>query len=187
MQVLNDIERLFRECGSALYEMGAPNGVSQYTHALQTAALAEQHDASDALVAAALLHDLGHLLHDRPEGEMLDEHDDVHQYLALPFLRPWFDDAVLMPIKLHVDAKRYLCATEPAYWQGLSAGSRHSLELQGGPFTPDAVAAFLEQPHATDAVALRRWDDQAKNAAASAPDWAHFRPRLERALRPGAA
>jgi predicted HD phosphohydrolase len=141
--------------------MGNPAGVSQQQHALQCAAFALLAGAPDALVAAALLHDIGHLLHGRDDIDK--DHDDVHQYIALPFLRPHLPLAVLDPIKLHVDAKRYLCAIELAYWSGLSAGSKRSLELQGGPFDPETAAAFIARPHAEEAVALRRWDDRAKD------------------------
>ena len=105
MLSFDDIERLFEERGGEQYS-GEP--VTQLQHALQTAALAEAEGAGDALVTAALLHDLGHLLHDLGETPSLRGVDDVHQYRALPFLRGLFPDAVLDAIKLHVDAKRYL-------------------------------------------------------------------------------
>jgi predicted HD phosphohydrolase len=88
-------------------------------------------------------------------------------------------DAVLEPIRLHVDAKRYLCAAEPTYWASLSPASQRSLELQGGAYTSEELAGFLAQPYAEEAVRLRRYDDLAKVPKASTPDLAHFQKKLE--------
>ena len=117
---LSDIEQLFAARGGERYS-GEP--VTQLEHALQTALQAEAEGADDELVTAALLHDLGHLLHDLGETPSLQGVDDVHQYRALPFLRGLFSDAVIDAIKLHVDAKRYLCATRPGYFAALSDDS----------------------------------------------------------------
>ena len=133
MLTLEDIELLFARHGAAQYS-GEP--VTQLEHALQTAHLAEQSEASDELVTACLLHDLGHLLNDQGETPTLRGIDDTHQYFALPFLRGLFPDAVLDAIKLHVDAKRYLCRANDGYWAKLSDDSKRSLELQGGVFEP---------------------------------------------------
>ena len=181
---LADIQHLFAKHGASQYS-GEP--VTQLEHALQTAHLAEQSDADDELVTACLLHDLGHLLNDQGESPTLRGVDDLHQYAALPFLRPLFPDAVLMPIQLHVDAKRYLCATRDGYFEALSADSRRSLVLQGGMFTPEEAKAFIAQPHADDAVRLRLWDDLAKLENAVTPPLAHFVVAIEAAQRPVAA
>jgi phosphonate degradation associated HDIG domain protein len=172
---LADIETLFARHGAAQYS-GEP--VTQLAHALQTAHFAEQSDAGDALVTACLLHDLGHLLNEQGETPTLRGIDDTHQYFALPFLRGLFPDAVLDAIKLHVDAKRYLCQVDAGYFEALSADSKRSLALQGGVFDAAAAAAFLVQPGAPDAVRLRRWDDLAKQAELATAPLAHF---LERA------
>lgn len=156
---LADIESLFREHGHIEYS-GEP--VSQLEHALQAAHRAEQEGAEDALVTAAFLHDLGHLLNrlgDTPSAHGLD---DQHQYFAIPFLRPLFPAAVVEPIRLHVDAKRALCALEPDYYERLSEDSKRSLALQGGIFSREQTQAFLAKPHARDAIRVRRWDDAAK-------------------------
>ena len=129
MLTFADIEHLFATRGGEQYS-GEP--VTQLEHALQCALLAEQQGADDALVAAALLHDLGHLLHDLGETPTLRGVDDVHQYRAIPFLRGLFAEPVLGAIRLHVDAKRYLCATRPGYLAALSDDSKRSLALQGG-------------------------------------------------------
>ena len=174
MLTLEDIALLFARHGSAQYS-GEP--VSQLEHALQTAYLAEQSDASDELVTACLLHDLGHLLNEQGETPTLRGIDDTHQYFALPFLRGLLPDAVLMPIKLHVDAKRYLCRVDTGYYDRLSADSKRSLALQGGVFEPAAANAFIAQPGAHDAVRLRQWDDLAKQADLRTPPLAHFLAR----------
>ena len=178
---LADIELLFARHGSAQYS-GEP--VTQLEHALQSAHLAEQSDADDALVTACLLHDLGHLLNQQGETPTLRGIDDTHQYFALPFLRGLLPDGVLMPIKLHVDAKRYLCATNASYYSRLSDDSKRSLALQGGPFYAAHVAGFLDQPGARDAVLLRQWDDLAKQPRLATPSLAHFLTRAARCLLP---
>jgi predicted HD phosphohydrolase len=109
----------------------------------------------------------------------------VHQYAAIPFLRGLFGERVLGGIRLHVDAKRYLCATRTGYHEALSADSKRSLVLQGGVFDADQAAAFIAQPGASDAVRVRLWDDQAKVARAPTPPLAHFIERARRCVIPG--
>jgi phosphonate degradation associated HDIG domain protein len=180
---LEEIERLFVTRGGRKY---SGETVSQLQHALQSARLAERAGASDELVVAALLHDLGHMVNDQGETPTLRGIDDRHEYVALPFLRGLFDAAVLQPIRLHVDAKRYLCArgdgnlNGAAYWATLSADSKRSLELQGGIFTEAEADAFIAQPHADSSVRLRLWDDLAKVPDAATPPLSHF---LELAAR----
>lgn len=178
MLSLTDIELLFARFGASQYS-GEP--VTQLEHALQTAHLAEQSGADDALVTACLLHDLGHLLNDQGRGfddtPSLRGIDDTHQYFALPFLRGLFPDAVLDAIKLHVDAKRYLCQANAGYFAKLSEDSKRSLALQGGVFSAEQAAAFLGQSGARDAVILRQWDDLAKQADLVTPPLAHFLAR----------
>ena len=171
---IGDIEQLFADRGGEQYA-GEP--VTQLEHALQCALLAQDGGADDELVTAALLHDLGHLLHDFGETPSLRGVDDVHQYRALPFLRGLFSDGVIEPIKLHVDAKRYLCATRPGYFAALSDDSRRSLALQGGIFDTGQADAFIARRGAAEAVRLRVWDDQAKTAGLATPPLAHFLAR----------
>ncbi len=174
---LDDIALLFARHGASQYS-GEP--VTQLEHALQTAHLAEQSGADDALVTACLLHDLGHLLNDQGDTPSLRGVDDTHQYFALPFLRGLFPDAVLDPIKRHVDAKRYLCSVRPGYFAALSDDSKRSLGLQGGIYNEGQAEAFISQRGAADAVRLRIWDDLAKTAGLPTPPLSHF---LERARR----
>ena len=166
-----DIETLFGRHGAIEYD---GEGVTQLEHALQGAWLAEQEGATAELVTATLLHDLGHLLNLQGATPTARGIDDQHQYFAIPFLRPLFRDAVLDPIRFHVDAKRALCATEPGYHAALSEDSKRSLVLQGGTFTPAEVQQFLSKPHAADAMRLRRWDDRAKAPGLATPPLAHF-------------
>ena len=176
-----EIEQLFLLHGARQYS-GEP--VTQLQHALQTAWLAEKAGASDELVTAGLLHDLGHLLNDQGETPSLRGVDDVHQYFALPFLRGLFPERVLNPIKLHVDAKRYLCLVRSGYWAALSEDSKRSLLLQGGIYSADACAVFMAQAGATEAVELRQWDDRAKQPSLVTPPLAHFLQRAEQCSIP---
>ena len=177
---LADIEQLFATRGAEQYR-GEP--VTQLEHALQTATLAEAEGASDALTTAALLHDLGHLLHDFGESPTTRGIDDVHQYRALPFLRGLFADSVLDAIALHVDAKRYLCATRAGYHDALSEDSQRSLALQGGAFSALQAEAFERKPGAQDALRLRLWDDRAKIENMQTPALAHFLARAQHSAR----
>ena len=158
---ISDICILFARKGGRAYD-GEP--VTQLEHALQAATRAEQSGASAAIVTAALLHDLGHLLNDQGETPTLRGVDDVHQYAALPFLRGLFGDDVLSPIKLHVDAKRYLCATRSEYYDALSVDSKRSLALQGidepeevrlrvGALGQELDVVQQEQPHRLEPLA----------------------------------
>ncbi|WP_345814772.1 phosphonate degradation HD-domain oxygenase [Paraburkholderia sp. PREW-6R] len=177
---LNDIHSLYERYGNLAYS-GEP--VTQLEHALQSGALAEEASADESLVAAAFLHDLGHLLNLQGETPTERGIDDLHQYFALPFLRPVFGDAVLEPIRLHVDAKRCLCAIDDAYFGQLSADSVRSLELQGGVFSRDEAEAFLQRPYAEDALRLRRWDDRAKEANRATPDLDHYMGVVQRVMQ----
>jgi phosphonate degradation associated HDIG domain protein len=168
---LTDIRQLFDERGHEQYT-GEP--VTQLEHALQTALLAEQAGADEALITAALLHDLGHLLHNLGATPTERGIDDLHQYRALPFLHGLFGAEVLGAIGGHVDAKRYLCAVQPGYFEMLSDDSQRSLQLQGGIFTANQARAFMAKPGADGAVRLRIWDDLAKTAGLITPPLDHY-------------
>jgi phosphonate degradation associated HDIG domain protein len=156
---LRDIERLFQDHGHIEYSGEA---VTQLEHALQSAELAERDNAPIELVTAAFLHDLGHLLNRQGETPTARGIDDQHQYFAIPFIRPLFRPAVVEAIRLHVDAKRALCALEPEYYERLSEDSKRSLTLQGGIFSEAESRAFVAKPFAENAMRVRRWDDAAK-------------------------
>jgi phosphonate degradation associated HDIG domain protein len=179
MTVVDEIVRLFENHGKAAY-LGEP--VSQEEHALQAAFLAEQERAPNHLIAAALLHDIGHLIHGLPEDIADRGIDGRHEVAGEAFLRKAFGPDVSEPVRLHVDAKRYLCSSDPHYLSQLSPASVQSLRLQGGPFSPAESAAFEKNPHAADAVRLRRWDDEAKIPGLDVPGVEHYRPVLEISL-----
>ncbi|MCX7699485.1 MAG: HD domain-containing protein [Gemmataceae bacterium] len=173
---IDEIFRLFLERGASLY---FGERVTQTEHALQCAALAERERAGADLIAAALLHDIGHLLHALPEDIAERGIDSRHEAWGAAWLAGYFGPAVVDPIRMHVAAKRYLCATEPAYMASLSAASRLSLDLQGGPFSPTELAAFEQEPHFRSALALRRWDDAAKVPGLALPGLEHYRSILD--------
>jgi phosphonate degradation associated HDIG domain protein len=136
--------------------------VSQLQHALQSAMFAEQSGATPALITAALLHDIGHMVHGLGENPAEAGVDDRHEALGHAFLVRYFRPEVTEPVRLHVAAKRYLCAIEPDYVARLSPDSVLSLGLQGGLMSASEVVAFAAEPHAEAAVQLRRCDDAAK-------------------------
>lgn len=175
-ELLDRIEVLFTRRGAEQYHGEA---VSQAEHALQAAWAAEAAGCGPHLVAAALLHDVGHLLHGHGEDCAGRGVDDRHEELGGRFLARRFGPGVVEPVRLHVSAKRFLSATDPAYRTELSPASVRSLALQGGPMSAAEAEAFAKHPHAADAVALRRFDDAAKVPGLATPPFAHFRPCLE--------
>ena len=155
--------------------------VTELEHALQSAALAQAEGAPDHLVAAALLHDVGHLVSDDnvPLDEDLAE-DFHHERVGARYLARWFGPEVTAPVALHVAAKRYLCAVEPGYLDDLSPSSARSLALQGGPMSPAEVTAFERLSHHEAATLVRRWDDRAKVADLAVADLDAYRSLLAR-------
>jgi gamma-butyrobetaine dioxygenase len=151
------------------------DGITQEEHALQSARLASEENASPALVAAALLHDVGHLLVERDRVPTVDLR---HEAVAARALARWFGQEVTNPIALHVDAKRYLCAVDPDYFGILSPGSVHSLALQGGPMNSEEVERFEALPGGEAAAQLRRWDDGAKEPGVDAGEFVDYRDLL---------
>ena len=178
--LLDRIEKLFAERGGSEYHGEA---VSQLEHALQCAHAAERDGCPAEVVAAALLHDVGHLLHDHGEDCAEKGIDNRHEDLGVKLLADTFGPTVTEPVRLHVAAKRYLAAARPGYVGLLSRSAAKSLHFQGGPMSPDEARAFETHPHHAVAVKLREYDDRAKVVGLATPPFAHFRKYLEAAAR----
>ena len=161
--------------------------VTQAAHMLQAAHLAELHGADDALVAAALLHDVGHFTGTVSGQDLMRGTDNRHSHTGADWLAQWFGPEVTEPVRLHVAAKRYLCAVEPGYADTLSPASVYTLGVQGGPMRGSELAEFTASPYAQAACRLRRWDDAAKDPAAQPPPFDHFRELLAGLVRYPAA
>ncbi len=177
---LVELAELLEGKGARRYGLSA---VNQLQHALQAALLAEQSGANAALITAALLHDIGHMVHGLGENPAEEGIDDRHEELGRAYLAPLFGPEITEPVRLHVPAKRYLCATEPDYFAKLSPDSVRSLQLQGGPMSAEEVTKFRASPHAEAAVRLRRFDEGAKVADLPTPPVAHFLPYVRACLR----
>lgn len=174
------IADIFARRGAESY-LGEAVTMSQ--HMLQAALLAEEAGADDEVVAAALLHDIGHYTSEFPPDAQDQGIDNRHDRAGAAVLAPWFPERVTACVRHHVAAKRYLCATDPEYRARLSDASVLSLKLQGGPMTQAEVAAFEANPHLADIVQVRIWDDLGKDPDHAAPPFAHYRPLLERVVR----
>ncbi len=178
---IDDVLSLYDQFGDQTYG----EDVTQTAHALQCAALAMREQAAEALVAAALLHDIGHLVHLDESGRDADSDqvDDEHEAIGARVLAPIFGPDVAGPIALHVTAKRYRCAVEPSYLAGLSPASVRSLALQGGPLTPNGCATFTAHPTADASIQLRGWDDAGKVDGLDVVTMTDYRDLLQRLTR----
>ena len=176
MSALEQIRSAFMRRGIETYG----EGVSQLEHALQCAACAERDGAGPALIAATLLHDIGHLIHDLPVDIADHGIDSQHESLGSAFLSQYFGPDVTEPVRLHVAAKRYLATTENGYFDLLSPASVQSLHLQGGLMKADESTRFAGERYAEDAIKLRRWDDEGKIEGAATPGLSHFEQFVQR-------
>ena len=175
--MIDQLIALFEAYGVEKYD----ENISQTEHAVQCALLAQRNHASDELIAAALLHDVGHLLQLQSNNGNADfSQDDLHENLGAKFLSSTFGPQVTQPVVLHVQAKRYLCSAIPSYQTELSEGSKRSLELQGGPMSAAESARFLQNEYSQDAVNIRTWDDLAKVENVISGQFADFVPLLKR-------
>jgi phosphonate degradation associated HDIG domain protein len=179
MKALDEIRAAFTRRGGETYG----EGVSQLEHALQCALCAERDGASAALIAATLLHDIGHLIHDLPQDIADHGVDAQHESLGSAWLSRHFGPEVTEPVRLHVAAKRYLATAEPGYFDLLSPASVQSLRLQGGLMSTEERARFAAEPFAEDAIKLRRWDDEGKIVGMRTPGLDHFARHLTASLR----
>jgi gamma-butyrobetaine dioxygenase len=174
------IADLFAAEGASEY-LGEP--VTQAQHMLQAAALAEAAGAAPELVAAALLHDVGHFTGTVSGHQLMTGTGSRHGDQGAEWLACWFGPGLTEPVRLHVAAKRYLCAVEPGYFGGLSAASVHTLRVQGGPMTPAESAEFEASPWCQAALRLRRWDDAAKDPGAVVPAFGYYQRLLRQLVR----
>jgi phosphonate degradation associated HDIG domain protein len=177
MTMTDELLSIYARSGAALYFGEA---VTVAEHSLQAAHFAQAADASDALVVAALLHDIGHLIDSAPDDIADWKTDAQHELSGSRWLAARFGPEVCEPVRLHVPAKRYLCAAVPAYFDRLSAASILTLKLQGGPMSSAEVAAFKAEPYHREAVLVRQWDDRGKIAGLSTADFAHYRVLIDR-------
>ncbi|MCD0462732.1 HD domain-containing protein [Roseiconus lacunae] len=172
--IVDQIVEVFATRGAESY---GSEDVTQLEHAMQCGDLARSSKATDELVVAAVLHDIGHLLLDTPLPTAdASDYDDSHETIGYQFLEQNFGAAVADPVRLHVAAKRYLCTTRPSYEQQLSPTSYKSYLDQGGKMSKDELAAFESEPHCEAALVLRSWDDSAKNMDAKMPTIEDFKP-----------
>lgn len=149
-------------------------------HMLQGATIAERNGDPEEIVAAALLHDIGHVAGGSGSFSMSDTEDRFHERAGARLLEPFFPQVVVDCCRFHVAAKRYLCATDPGYFGTLSAASVHSLTLQGGPMSAAEAAEFETQPSFQEIIAVRFLDDAGKQVGMATPEFAHFAPMLRR-------
>jgi len=176
LSVYDEIESLFAS-GAGREYLGEPITITE--HMLQAAALARLDGASDNLVIAALLHDIGHLLVNNPLLAQESNIDAHHDEIGASWLAERFPESVSEPVRLHVEAKRYLVATNPTYSQRLSPASLHTLELQGGILTTEEASDFLASNWANAAVSVRLWDDQAKVSGTEVPSLDNYKTAIE--------
>ena len=166
--------------GTGAYGLSA---VSQLDHALQSADLASRERLGATMIIAALFHDVGHLIAEEDVDLAAQGIDDHHEEASGDVLAQLFEPAVSEPVRLHVAAKRYLCGTEPGYYDVLAADSKRSLDLQGGPMSDRELRAFEALPHYDAAIALRRIDDEAKQPGLQVPSLESYRAMAENLLR----
>ena len=180
MTVTEEILALFQKRGADAY---FGESVSTIEHSLQAAHFAQTAGAPPALIIAALLHDIGHLIEEAP-GDIADWKVDAHhERVGGRWLATRFPPAVSEPVRLHVPAKRYLLATDAGYFAKLSPASVITLELQGGPMTAHEVAQFETEPFHRDAVRVRQWDDAGKVSGLKTPGLSDYRSLIEGLLR----
>lgn len=177
---LNKIVLIYQDRGGDHYG----EAVTQLEHALQCAYVAKEDGAGPDLIVAALLHDIGHLLHKRGEDAADRGIDTCHERIGAGFLALGFPKAVSEPVALHVKAKRYLATMDITYLTGLSPASLQSFYLQGGIMTDEEIKAFQAEPYAEDALRLRRYDEMGKVMGVTMPDFASYVPMMRHCLSP---
>jgi len=168
---------IFERRGGEEY-LGEP--VTMAEHMLQGATMAEANGLDEAIIVAALLHDIGHFTSEFGMFTMDDEEDRLHEEAGAAALGRFFPTIVTDCVRYHVAAKRYLCATKPEYFDRLSDASVHSLNLQGGPMSAAEIAEFERNPNLREIIQVRYLDDAGKRADMRTPPFAHFAPMVQR-------
>jgi [1-hydroxy-2-(trimethylamino)ethyl]phosphonate dioxygenase len=179
-KVTQEILALYGARGSGAY---FGERVSMTEHGLQAGYFAQLQGAPSSLVVAALLHDVGHLLEQVPDDIEDWTSDARHEEIGARWLAQHFAPEICEPVRLHVPAKRYLCAVEAGYFGRLSPASVHTLKLQGGPMSAQEVARFESEPFHREAVRVRHWDDQGKVAGLKTPSLSEFLALIGDAVR----
>jgi phosphonate degradation associated HDIG domain protein len=181
MSISQEIDAIYERGGASAYFGEA---VSVAEHCLQAAYFAQAAGAPDALVIAALLHDIGHLVGGAPDDLAEWTEDAHHELIGGGWLARRFGPEIAEPVRLHVPAKRYLCATDSGYFDKLSAASVVTLKLQGGPMTEPEIAAFEAKPYWREAIRVRQWDDEGKVAGLRTPDFSSYAALIDRLAKP---
>ena len=177
-EIVEEILAAFAACG----HMDYGENISMQEHMLQAACIAEQKGEDNAVIVATLLHDYGHLVCNMPNNTFLDGVNNYHEEVGAKALEQWFGEEIVGAVRLHVDAKRYLCAATPTYMDKLSAASITTLEVQGGPMNDEEMAAFREKSGHQIALKVRVYDDMGKEPQMQRPDLVHYVPMLKSAL-----
>lgn len=168
---------IFERRGGEEY-LGEP--VTMAEHMLQGATIAQQNGQEEAIIVAALLHDIGHFTSEFGTFRMNDTHDRYHEEAGAIVLAEFFPPLIIDCVRYHVAAKRYLCATKPEYFDRLSDASIHSLNLQGGPFNSEEVAEFEKNPNLKEIIQVRYLDEAGKRDDMKTPGFSHFAPMVQR-------
>lgn len=183
--ITDEIMELYNGYGGNEY---AGERVTQLEHMAQAAQLAEEQGFDEEVILAAFLHDIGHLSETAEQGGTDPRRMGAfgvkdHEELGAEFLRgKGFSKKLCRLVESHVEAKRYLTATNPAYYAELSDASKKTLEYQGGPMTSEEAAAFEQYPLFNLIVQMRKWDEQAKIEHKPLPDLQHYRRMILRHL-----
>jgi len=178
---IEEILNAYEACGDLDYG----ENISMREHMLQTACLAERGGHDERVIVAALLHDYGHLVCNQPNNIFSEGNDNFHESIGARALGQWFDKEIVGAVRLHVDAKRYLCGKNPKYLTKLSEASITTLAVQGGPMNSEEMLGFREQAGYKMALTVRVYDDLGKEPTMSRPELEHYVPMLRRCLSAG--
>ena len=177
--IVEQILDAFAKCGHLDYG----ENLSLEEHMLQTAYLADENGEDDKVIVAALLHDFGHLVCNMPNNTFEEGNDNYHEELGANALQDWFDDDIVEAVRLHVDAKRYLCAANPKYKDKLSEASITTLAIQGGPMSKREMLAFRQKKGHRMAIRIRVYDDLGKMPEMRRPELEYYVPKIRNCLQ----